>query len=147
MLRLQGQPIVVALLEREPSLLDQLAITPIGDFGELTACLCLLQCRLVLGQRRLGLRNLVVEFGGGDIRQQRSRLDPIADIDVALLDVAVGAREDVRCLKGRRGGRQSDAYLAVAGTDGGHANVGNKRPALLGGGSDLELGLVVAPAA
>jgi len=37
-----------------------------------------------------------------------------------------------------------DKYVNRAG---GHANVGNKRPALLGGGSDLKLGLVVAPAA
>src|SRR6202035_3217951 len=68
LLRLQGQAIVVALLKREPSLLDQFAVAPIGDVGEITACLGLFQCRLVLGQRRLGLRNLVVEFGSGNIR-------------------------------------------------------------------------------
>ena len=73
MLRLQGQAIVVALLKREPPLFDQLAVARIGDLGEFPACLRLLQRGLVLGQRRLGLRNLVVEFGGGNVRQQGSR--------------------------------------------------------------------------
>ena len=146
LLRLQGQAIVVALLKREPSLLDQIAVARIGDLGEITACLRLLQCRLILGQRRLGLRNLVVEFGGGDVRQQGSRLDPIADIDVALFDIAAGAREDIRRLECRRRRRQGDGNFAVAGADRSHANVGNKGPALLGGSRDGELGLVVAPA-
>ena len=102
LLRLQGQAIVVALLKREPSLRDQLAVARIGDLGEIPACLRLLQCRLILSQRRLGLRDLVVELGGGDVSQQGSRLDPIADIDVALFNVAVGAREDIGRLKCRR---------------------------------------------
>ena len=107
LLRLQGQAIVVALLKREPSLLDQIAVARIGDLGELTACLGLLQRRLVLGQRRLGLRNLVVEFRRGDFRQQGSGLDPIADVDVALFDVAAGARENICRLECRRGRRQA----------------------------------------
>ena len=74
-------------------------------------------------------------------------LDLIADIDVALLDVAAGAREDIRRLECRRGRRQGDGDLAVAGADRGHANVGHERPALLRGGRDVALGLVVAPAA
>ena len=69
LLRLQGQTIIVALLEREPSLPDQIAVTRIGDLREVPACLCLVQCGLDLGQRRLGLRNLVVELRGGDVRQ------------------------------------------------------------------------------
>jgi len=35
LLRLQGQAIVVALLTRQPSLLDQIAVARIGDLGEL----------------------------------------------------------------------------------------------------------------
>ena len=146
LLSLQGQPIIVSLLKREPSLLDQIAVARIGDLGEVTACLRLLQCRLVLGQRRLGLRDLVVELRGGDIRQQGSRLDPIADVDVALFDVAAGARENIRCLERRRGRGQGDVNFAVAGADHGHANVGDKIPDLLRGGRDIELGLVMAPA-
>jgi hypothetical protein len=49
LLRPQGQLIVVALLKREPSLLDQIAVARIGALGEITACLRLLQGRLVLG--------------------------------------------------------------------------------------------------
>ena len=147
MLRLQGQAIVVALLKREPSLFDQIAVARIGDLGELTACLRLLQGRVILGQRRLGLRNLVVELGGGNVRQQGSRLDPIADIDVALFDVAVGARKNIRRLKCRRRRRQGDGNLTVAGADRSHPDVGNKGPALSRGSRDLELGLVVAPGA
>ena len=146
MLCLQGQAIVVALLKCEPSLFDQFAVARIGDLGELLACLGLPQCRLILGQRRLGLRNLVVELRGGNVRQQGSGLDAIADVDVALFDVAAGARENIRRLKGRRGRRQADRNLAVAGADQRDANVGDKSPALLRSGRDLEAGLVVAPA-
>ena len=146
LLRLQGQAIIVALLERQPSLFDEIAVARIGDLGEVAACLRLLQRGLVLGQRRLGLRNLVVEFGGGNVRQQGAGLDLIADVDVALLDVAAGAREDVRRFECGRRRRQADGHLAVAGADRGDANIGNKRPALLRGGRDIEVGLVVAPA-
>src|SRR5713226_886630 len=146
LLRLQGQAIVVALLKREPSLLDQIAVARVGDLGEFSACLGLLQCRLALGQRRSGLRNLVVELRGGNVRQQSSGLDPVADVDVALFDVAAGAREDIRGLECRRGRRQGDGDLAVAGADRGDANVRNKGPALLRGGRNVEIGLVVAPA-
>src|SRR6202043_2425250 len=115
LLGLQGQAIIVALLQREPTLLDEIAVARVGDLGEIAARLCLLQCRLVLGQRRLGLRDLVVELGSGDVRQQRASLDPIADIDIALFDVAAGARENIRRLerRGRRG--QGDGDLVVAG--------------------------------
>src|SRR5450631_1284529 len=146
LLCLQGQAIVVALLKREPSLRDQLAVTCIGDLRKIAACLRLLQCRLVLGQRRLGLRNLVVEFGGGNVRQQGSRLDPIADIDVALFDVAAGARENIRRLECRRGRRQGYGNFAVAGANRGDANVGNSGPDLLRGGRDGKFGLVMTPA-
>ena len=88
----------------------------------------------------------MVELGGGNVHQQGSGLDPIADVDVALFDVAAGARKDIRCLKGRRGRRQADRNLAVAGADRRDANVGDKSPALLRSGRDLEAGLVVAPA-
>jgi len=69
LLRLQRQAIVVALLKREPSLLDQLTVAPISDLCEFTACLRLPQCRLILGQRRLSLRDLVVEFRSSDVHQ------------------------------------------------------------------------------
>src|SRR5918996_3207770 len=88
----------------------------------------------------------MVELGGGNVRQQGSGLDPIANIDVALFDVAVGARKDIRGLKGCRGRRQADRNLAVAGADRRDANAGDKSLALLRGGRDLEAGLVVAPA-
>ena len=69
LLGLQSQAIIVALLQREPTLPDEIAVARVGDLGEITARLCLLQCRLVLGQRRLGLRDLVVELRSGDVRQ------------------------------------------------------------------------------
>jgi hypothetical protein len=121
----QRQAIVVTLLKGKPSLLDQFAGTPIGDVCKIVTCLGLLQGRLVLGQRCPGLRNLVVQLRGGNLRQQGAGLDPITDIDIALFDVAAGAREDVRGLEGRRGRRQADRDLAVAGADRGDANFGN----------------------
>src|SRR5437879_1897762 len=48
---------------------------------------------------------------------------------------------------GDRGRRQRDGDLVVAGADRGDANVGDKTSALLRGGRDGELGLIVAPAA
>src|SRR5262249_30855750 len=145
-LRLQGQAIIVTLLTREPSLRDQLAVARIGDIREIPARLRLLQCRLVLGQRRLSLRDLVVKLSGGNFYQQGSGLDAIADVDVALFDVATGAGKNIRCLKSRRGRRQGDSHLAVAGADGGDANFVDLIPALLRCGGDGDLSLVVAPA-
>ncbi len=88
----------------------------------------------------------MVELRGGNVRQQGSGLDPIADVDVALFDIAVGTRENIRRLKRRRGRGQGDRNFAVSGADRGHADVRDKSSVLLRGHRDLALGLVVAPA-
>ena len=100
----EREAIGVALLRRHPSFLDQVAVAIVGDLREIPARLRLLQRRLVLAQRRLSLSNLVIEFGRRDLRQQIAGLHMIADIDLARLDVAVGASEDIgrREREGRR---------------------------------------------
>ena len=69
LLRLQGKAIIIALLTRQPSPTDQIAVAGIGDLREIAARLRLLQCRLVLGKRRPGLCNLMIKFRRGNVRQ------------------------------------------------------------------------------
>jgi hypothetical protein len=88
---------------------------------------------------------LVVNLGGGDVRQQISRLDPIADVDIALFDVAAGTREDSRRLERRRARRQTDGDLAAAVAHQGYANVRNEGPYPLRGRRGIEFTPVVAP--
>jgi hypothetical protein len=66
----QGETVVVALLGRQPTLLDQIAVARIGDVGELPTRLRLLQRGLILRQGRLRLRDLLVELGRGDLREE-----------------------------------------------------------------------------
>ena len=56
----------------------------------------------------------MIELGRGDLGQQLARLDVVADIDLALVDVAAGAGKDIGGGEGRRGGRQADRHRAGA---------------------------------
>src|SRR5262249_25497189 len=131
----------------QPSLLNQGAVAIVGDLCEISAGLRLLQRRLVLGQRSLSLCNLVIEFGRPDLRQQIARLHMIADIDLARLDVAVGASENIgrRERKGRA--RQADGRLAAGSVRLGYGNGRDKVPLLLGSRHDLALLRIVSPRA
>ena len=51
--------------------------------------------RFGLLQRGLRLRDLVIELWRGDLGQKLPCLDAIADIDIALVDIAAGPRKDV----------------------------------------------------
>jgi hypothetical protein len=53
------------LLLRHPALVEQLAVAAPGHIGDLPVGLGLSEGRLVLGEVRLRLGDLVVEFGGG----------------------------------------------------------------------------------
>jgi hypothetical protein len=65
------------------------------------------------------------ELRRGYLRQQGSGLDPITDVDIALFDVATGARENIRRLKGGRGRRQGNGHFAAAVAHQGNANIRN----------------------
>jgi hypothetical protein len=56
----------------------------------------LLQRCFELSESRLVLRNLVIELWNRQLGKHFARLNPIADVDVALDDIAGGASKDVR---------------------------------------------------
>jgi hypothetical protein len=105
-LRREVQAVGVALLLRGPALPDQDVVTRPVMRRELPIRLSLEQGCCVLCQGRLRLGDLVVELGGADHREQIARLDPRADIDVALNDVAAGPGKNVGRFKGARRRRQ-----------------------------------------
>ena len=115
--------------------MTKVTVAIVGDLCEVPACLRLLQRRLVLAERGLGLGDLVIELGSRNLRQQIASLHMIADIDLARLDVAVGARKDIRRRESERRRRQGDGHLAVGGAHLGDADGRDKVPLLLGGSS------------
>ena len=93
----------------------------------------------------LVLRDLVLDFGGGNLGEQLPGRDVVADIDKAPEHIAAGARIDVRLLEGERGPRQ--CYMHPAGTlrhllD---AHPRHKVGLLVGKGDDPVVLLVMAP--
>ena len=142
----EAQSIGVAELCGRPALLDQRADAIVGDLRELLACLVLPKRRLRLGKRCLRLRDLVIELGSGELGKDVARLHTAADIDVALENVAIGARENIRRLERRRGRGQTDGDLAVAGAHRGDANLGHEVQYLLRGGRHRTVRLVMTPA-
>ena len=73
----------------------------------------------------------MIELGRGDLREKLALLDVVADIDVALVDIAAGTGEDVCRGKGRGGGRQGDGHGAVARLDRANADLGHEIGPLL----------------
>src|SRR5262249_38479487 len=106
--RLEGLEVDVALLWGNPALLDQRFVPAPGHLCEFSAGLRLLPRRLELIDRRLVLRDLVVELGYRELRQQISRLDAIPDLNIALVDIAGRAGKDVRRGECGRRARQGD---------------------------------------
>lgn len=79
-----------------------------GHLGQLTVGLRLGQGPSKLSQGRVGLRNLVIELWRDDLGQQLALLDVVSNVDLALGDIAAGAREDIgagecrgRCRQGQ----------------------------------------------
>src|ERR1700751_488716 len=102
-----------------------------------------MQCGLVLCQRRLRLRDLVVEFGGGDFRQQGAGLDLIADVYIPLFDIAARSSEDICRLKGGCRCRQRDGYRSLARADCRDAHTWLEGTVLFGGYRHTLRGFVV----
>ena len=139
LLGIEGQAVGVALLRRHPSLLDQVAVAIVGDPRKIPARLRLLQRRLGLVKRGFGLSDLVIELGSRNLRQQIASLYMITDIDLARLDVAVGAGKDVRRRECERRRRQGDGYLAAGSAHLCDANGRDKVPLLLVSSHDLTI--------
>ena len=108
------------------------------------ACACC-SAALSLTERRLGLCDLVVEFGRHDFGQQLARLHPVADIDFALVDITAGARKDIGDRESRRGRRQIDDFGAGARPHRRNTNLRYQIAALLRRRNHLAMLLVVAP--
>ncbi len=130
----------------QPSI-DQGSVAVPGHLRELEVGLRLLQRRLELIERRLVLRNLVIELRHRQLRQQFSCLDAIADVDVALGDVAGRAGIDVRLRECGRRARQGDRHDGRARLDRRDAHAGHEITLLLGGRHDLLLLRIVSPRA
>jgi len=145
LLRLQGLNVGGALLRGQPALLHQRTVAIPGHLGEFAVCLRLLQGCLELAERRLGLRNLVIEFRCHDFGQQLAGLHPVADVDFALVDITAGARKDIGDRERRCGRRQIDDFDAGAGSYRRNTDLGDKVPALPRRRNHLAVLLVVAP--
>jgi hypothetical protein len=123
--RFDGLDVHRALLLGHPAFVDQRLVAAPCHPREFVAGLCLIERRFELFERRLVLRNLGVEFRYCELRQQIAGLDAIADIDVALGDVAGRAGIDARGSEGGGGAGQTDrngsgARLDCRDTQGGH---------------------------
>jgi hypothetical protein len=83
--RFYGLDVDRALLLRRPAFIDQRSVGP-----------RLLQRCFGLSESRLVLRNLAIELWNRQLGKHFVRLNPIADVDAALDDIAGGASKDVR---------------------------------------------------
>ncbi len=144
--RLQGESIGVTLLRGHPAFIDQRAVAPPGHPCKLHIRLRLLHRCLELLQRRFRLGDLVVELRGDDLDQQLALLHVVADIDIALFDVAACASKDVGGRECGGGSRQADDHGAVARAHRSHAQSWHKIATLLCRGHGLLLLRIVAPA-
>ena len=91
----------------QPALLHQRPVAIPRDLGKLPVRLSLLQRRLELTERRLRLCDLMIELRCYDFGQQLPCLHVVADIDLALVDVAAGARKHIGGRECRGRGRQT----------------------------------------
>ena len=93
----------------------------------------LLQRGFGLLERGLGLRDLMIELGRRDLGQKLACLDAVADIDIALVDIAAGPREDVRRRECRgRGGQGDEHWCCRLACTAPTRTLGTKSQALLG---------------
>jgi hypothetical protein len=102
LLRLEPEPVRIALLRGHPPFFDQRLVALPGHVRKIRIGLVLAQRRLRLAEVGLRLLDLMVELWSGDLGEKLALLDVVADVDIALVDIAAGAGEDVRF--GKRGG-------------------------------------------
>ena len=89
----------------------------------------------------------MIEFRRGDLSQKLAILDAVADVDVALVDIAAGAGEDVGLGESRGGARQGDEHGLVARLDRGDMEARHEIGLPLRGGRNLAVLRLVAPGA
>jgi hypothetical protein len=114
------QPVGVVLLARNHALFRQVVPALGRHPRQVLVAPPLLQRRfrlldraVGLVHRRLGLSNLLVQFGSFDLGQNLPLFHPVADIGVAPLDVAAGARQDRRFRDRLDVARQNQAALVI----------------------------------
>jgi hypothetical protein len=126
--RLDGLDVHCALLLGHPAFVDQGFVAAPCILRELEARVGLVPRRLELIERRLVLRNLVIELRHCELRQQISCLDAIPDVDVALGDVAGRAGIDTRRGECSRRAGQGDRNRRSAPRRGRRSPLGSCRP-------------------
>src|SRR5712672_2376029 len=145
LLGLKSISIGVALLPRHPALIDEYRVASPGDLGQRAVGFILPRRRLELLHVVLKLSNLVINFGGSDLREELPSLDVIADIDIALQHITAGARIHVRLLESERRSRQRHVQRAMALRDLLHPDARDEGGLLRGCGGDLAVLLVMLP--
>ena len=147
LLRVLGLDVDRALLLGRPAFVDQRPVAVPSHLCEPQIGLRLLQRRRVLRQRRLGLRNLMLDLRRRDLHQDVALLDAAADIDVSLGNVSAGAGEDVS--QGERLGRArpNDRHSRRARTHGSRQNCRHEVARLFRGRYDFGMKLIMAPGA
>ncbi len=108
LLRRVVQAVGVALLRRDPALPHENGAAGVCHLRQLLVGVALFYRGFGLRFRRLGLSDLVVEFGRAQHREHVARPHVIADIGLALFDIAVGAGVDVGGGIGEGRARQGD---------------------------------------
>ena len=128
-----------ALLLRYPTVTNQRLIPAPCHLSQIQVGFRLLQRRRELDKRRLILRDLMIQFRYSELRKKLAGLDVIADIDIALFDVAGSACIDVRIRE--RGGRCRQGHDDVPRTraDGRDTNARHEIANLPGGRRDRAL--------
>ena len=137
--RLEGQPIGISLLRSHPPFVDQRAVALPCHLRQVLVRPRLLHRCFVLDERRLGLGDLMIKLRAVICASSSSGLDAVADVDVALVDIAAGASKDVRRRERQGGGGQCDGHGGAARLHGRHANARHEVAALLGSRRDLAL--------
>ena len=98
------------------------------------------QARARLGERRAGLAELLVQLGRVNLGQDLARRHAIADVDVALADVAAGAGVNRRLLDRLDVARQHEVDRPVGALGRHHAH--GHDPGVGGRGGRDELGVL-----
>ena len=135
------------MLLGHPAFIDQRLVAAPCHPCEFVAGLCLIQRRFELFERRLVLGNLIVDFRHRQLRQQIAGLDAIADIDLALGDIAGRAGIDARRSEGGGGAGQADRHGCGARLDRRDTQGGHEIALLLCSGRDFLPLRVISPCA
>ncbi len=137
--RMKREPVDIALLRGDPAFFDEPLVPVPRHLRQVPVCLRLFHRRPELNQRGLRLGDLMIELRRDDLGQQLPLFHAIADVGVALVDIA--ARAGVHIRNGERGGGcgQCDEHGRIARLHGGHAHARYEIANLLGGRHDHPL--------